>query len=162
MTPIILLFVLIGVPILLGIVFRVGAVYLYTSLLVGELLVKYVGDDAAVAVGGFVRGEYSQIVSSLLLLLIPIVVTVIMLRGTMPKSHILVQLPALISTGATLYIFAVPLLTGGVIGAVLESNIGKTVNSSQDIIIAVSGLIVVCTMWLTGRSHKRKHKKHSK
>ncbi|MCA9333082.1 hypothetical protein KDA00_04390 [Candidatus Saccharibacteria bacterium] len=162
MPPLVYLIIIAGAPVLLGILLRVNSLYLYTSVIVGELLVRVVGDDASLAISGFIRGQYSQMMASLFLLLLPLVVTILLLRKTLPRTQILIQLPALIATGASLYIFTVPLLTGGVIGAILLSPIGKSVNSAQDVIIAASGIVAVSTMWVTNRHHNHKHGKHHK
>ncbi len=163
MTPIIVLAIVVGTPVLLGLLFRVSSLYMYISVVVGQLLLTFVGDDAALAAGGFVKGQYSQMISSLFLLLMPLVVTFIFLRHTVPKSKLFFHLPAYVAVGGSLYIFLVPLLTAGVVGAILASPLGKAVNTSQDIIIAASGLIILSTMWLTGGHHERGHHgKHHK
>ena len=162
MTPVIVLAVFIGTPVLIGLLLRIRSLYLYTSIVVGELLIQFVGDDAAVVASGIMKGQYSQMVSSLFLLLIPLLITILVLRRTTPKTQVFIELPALVAVGGTLYIFAVPLLTAGVIGSILGSPIGSSVNKSQDIIIASAGLIVLSTMWLTNKHKESKHGKHHK
>lgn len=156
-----MLILFIILPLLAGVVLRVNAVYLYLGVLTGKIMLIFVGDDAAVAVGGLIRGQNSQLISSMILLLLPAILTVIILRGSLPKSQVFLQVPALIATGATLYIFAVPLFTSGIVGSVLSSDVGKSINSSQDLIIVASAVIVLVTMWVVNKTHhEHHHKKH--
>ncbi len=151
----------IALPIFLSIFFRVNAVHLYLSLLIGKMLLIFVGDDAAVAVGGFVKGNNSQLISSLLLLLIPVVLTLFILRSSLPKTQVFLQVPAMLAVGVTLYIFAVPLFSSGVQGNIMANEIGKSINGSQDLIVSASALIVLITMWITNKTHHdHHHKKH--
>lgn len=162
MTPLVLLAVIIGLPLLVSIVFRVSSVYLYVSVVAGKLLLTYVGDDAAVALGGLIRNQYSQIFSSLFLLLFPLVITGILLKHSITKSKLVLHFAAYLATFATLYIFVLPTLATGTVGAVINSPIGRPINNFQDIIVAGSALIVLVTMWLTSRGHSAGHHKHYK
>jgi hypothetical protein len=156
-----MLIIFVLIPLIAGLLLRVNAVFLYLSVIAGKIMLMFVGDDAAIAVGGFIRGQNSQLISSMFLLLIPAILTLIFLRGSLPKSQVFLQIPALIATGATLYIFAIPLFTSGIVESVLSSEIGKSVNSSQDLIVASSSLIVLVTMWVINKSHHgNHHKKH--
>ena len=164
MEPIVILSLFVGLPIILGIILRVNPIYMYLSVVVGKVLLAFVGDDAAVAASGLIKGQNSQMFSSLFLLVIPLILTMLLLRGSLHKTQILLLAPVFIAVGASLYIFALPQLTAGTIGTVLASEVGKTINSSQDLIIAVSGVIVVVAMWITNRPHHEhhKHQKHHK
>lgn len=161
MTPYLMIAGFIILPIVLAVFFRVNGVYLYLSLLIGKILLMFVGDDAAVAVGGFIKGNNSQLISSLMLLLIPVVLTFFILRLSLPKTQLLFQIPALIAFGTTLYIFAVPLFSSGIQGNVMANEIGKNINSSQDLIVSGLAIIVLITMWAINRTHHdHHHKKH--
>ncbi len=161
MSQYLLLAAFIALPIFLAVFFRVNAVFLYLSLLIGKMLLMFVGDDAAVAVGGFVKGDNSQLISSLLLLLIPVVMTMFVLRSSMPKTQIFLHIPAMLAVGMTLYIFAVPLFSSGIQGSVMANDTGKNINGSQDLIVSASALIVLITMWITNKTHhEHHHKKH--
>ncbi len=164
MEPIVTLSLFVGLPIILGIILRVNPVYMYLSVVVSKILLIFVGDDAAVAAGGFIKGQNSQMFSSLFLLVLPLILTMLILRGGLHKPQILILVPAFIAVGASLYIFALPQLTAGIIGTVLASEVGKTINSSQDLIVAASGVIVMVVMWIVNRPHQEhhKHKKHHK
>jgi hypothetical protein len=156
-----MLILFIVIPLVVAVVLRVNAVFLYLSVVVGKIMLIFVGDDAAVAAGGLIRGQNSQLISSMFLLLVPLVLTILLLKGSLPRTQVFLQFPALIATGATLYIFAVPLFTSGIVGSVLSSEIGKSVNSSQDLIIAASAVIVLVTMWVVNKTHhEHHHKKH--
>lgn len=149
------------VPVLLALFLRVSAVFIFLSLVAGNLLVTYVGDDAGLSLGMFVKGANADFLANLGLLLLPVVLSLLFLRRTLPKSKFLLHLPALIASGLSLAVLALPLFDSNAQEQIFANQYGMMIRENQDIIIGATALMVLFIMWMTYR-HKgdKKHKKH--
>jgi hypothetical protein len=160
MNPLILLGAIAGVPVVLALVFRVSGVFLFLSVAVGSLFVSYVGDDASLALGMVVRGQNTTLMTQFGLLLVPVVLSLLFLRKTLPKSKVLLHVPLLVATGASLAISALPFLDSGAQAKVFANQYGGTFRDAQDVIVATTGLLALAILWLTYHHKEDKHKKH--
>lgn len=153
----------IAIPVLLGLLFRVSSVYIFVSIAVGELLVRFVGDDAGLVASGFIKGQNGPTVALLLLLVLPMLFTVLFLKGSVARSKMLLDIIPLVALGLMLLVFVISLLPSGLQQQIFATKLGGIVKSTQDLIVAAAGLIILANMWLTGRVHHHaKHGKHHK
>jgi hypothetical protein len=161
MDSLILLAAIAGVPVLVALVFRVSAVFLFLSLAAGSLLVTYVGDDASLALGTLVRGQNTNLIAQFGLLLLPVALTLLLLRKTMPRSRLLLHVPVLVVTGLALAALALPFLDAAAQEKIFANEYGNMLRESQDVAVGAAAILALLLMWLTGR-HKedKKHKKH--
>lgn len=161
MDSLILLAAIAGIPVLLALLFRVSGVFLFLSVAAGNLLVLYLGDDAGLALGMMVRGQSANVLAQFILLLLPVALSLLLLKKTLPKSKVLLHAPLLIATGLTLTALALPLLDSNAQEKVFANQYGNILRESQDIIVGVAAMLALLIMWLTYR-HKgeKKHKKH--
>ena len=162
MTPIILLAVIAGVPVLYALLFRISAVFLFLSVVIGDLLVKYLSDDVSLALATMIRGPKVPMITQLVLLLLPVIMTMVWLRKSMPKLKLLLHIPALILSGLTLAVFTLSLLETSVQTEITSTPIGHAFNSSQDIIIGVASVSVLILAFISYRHREGKHGKHHK
>ena len=160
MESLVILAVIAGLPILLGLLLRVSAVFLFASIAAGSLLVTYMGDDASLALGMMVRGQDTNLIAQLILLLLPVGLTFLLLRKTMPRSKLLLHVPAVVMSGLALAALALPLLDAAAQEKIYANEYGNMLRESQDIIVGAAAVVVLLLMWVTYR-HKedKKHKK---
>lgn len=158
MTTLILLGLLAGVPILLALLLRVSAVFLFLSVLVGDVFVKYLSDDVILVFSGFIKSARLPLIVQLTLLCLPLIMTLILMRKSLPSSKILLHVVPLIFTGLTLSVLALPLLTSGMQTAIFSTSPGRVLRNAQDLIVSGAGLLTLALAW---QSYKHKSdKKH--
>jgi hypothetical protein len=160
MNPLILLGIIAGLPVVLALVFRVSGVFLFLSAAVGSLFVSYVGDDASLALGMLVRGQNTTLVCQFGLLLVPVALSLLFLRKTLPKSKVLLHLPLLVATGASLAVLALPFFDSGAQARVFANQYGDMFKDAQDVVVATAGLLALAILWLTYHHKEDKHGKH--
>lgn len=160
MTPLILLAAIAGVPVLLALFLRVSAVYLFLSAAAGSLLVTYIGDDAGLALGMMMKGQNTTLIAQFALLAIPVVLSLFLLRKTMPKSKVLLHLVPLIGTGLTIAVLALPFFDSTTQSQIFANYYGDMFKDAQDVIVGATSLMILFLMWITLK-HKedKKHKK---
>jgi uncharacterized membrane protein YuzA (DUF378 family) len=161
MNSLILLGALVVLPIIAAFILRVNAILLFFSIMAGGLLTKFLGDDATLALGAFVRGEAASMYSQLILLLLPVVVTLFFGRKSLTASKILFNIPAIILNGLVIGVLALPLLSNGLEKQLVGTEPGSMLRNMQDIIVGLAVLLNLLLLWVTFR-HKSegKHKKH--
>lgn len=163
MTPLIILAAIAGAPAILALFLRVNAIYLYLSAAAGSLLVTYVGDDAGLALGILLRGQNAMLYAQLGLLFAPIILTLIFLRKTLPKSKVLFQLVPLVGVGLMIGVLALPYFGSDAQEQIFANYYGDMFKDSQDVIVGAVSIIIMFYLWIS-KKHKedKKHKKHKK
>lgn len=151
-----------AVPALAGIFFRVNAIFLFAAVAAGNLLVMYWGDDAGLVVGMWAKGVNSNQIAQLTLLFLPVVLTLLLLRKTLPKAKLLLHAPVLLGVGLSLAVLALPLLDSSVQSKIFSNEYGNLFRESQDMAVGLTAIAVVLLMLLTnrhreGKKHKKKH-----
>ena len=117
MIPLIVLALVVGMPVLLALVFRVNAIFVFLSICAGYFLQFALSDDVDLAFATVVRGSDSIVVARLVLLVLPLLLTLLLVRKSQGKSLIFQFVP-LIFSGLFLAIIALPLLPAGTAGAI--------------------------------------------
>jgi hypothetical protein len=162
MTPIILLAVIAGVPVLYALLFRVNAIFLFLSVVTGDLLVRYLSDDVSLALATMVRNDKTTLITQFMLLLLPVAAALLWLRKTTPATKLLLHIPALLLTGLSLAVFTLPILDNGIKTQIVSDPIGHALNSGQDIIIGVSSISVLILAFISYKHREGKHGKRHK
>jgi len=160
MNALILLGAIAGVPVLLALVFRVSAIYLFLSIAAGSLLVTYIGDDASLALGMVVRGQNTTLITQFALLLVPVGMSLLFLRKSLPKSVMLFHVPVLVAAGAALAALALPYMDSNVQQQLFSTRYGNVFRNAQDVVVAAAAGMTLILMWLTAGHKEGKHKKH--
>lgn len=159
MIPLIVLGLIIGLPILLALIFRVNAIFVFLSICAGYFLQFALSDDFDLAFATVVRGADSIIVARLVLLFLPLLLTLFLVRKSQGKSLIL-QIMPLIFSGLFLAIITLPLLPSGTEGAIYDDPIGGNLRQAGDLIMAaaiVSNLILVWMLHKPPKNHRKHH-----
>lgn len=158
MIPLIIIGGVALLPILLGLVFRVHALYVFVSICVGYFLQFALSDDVDLALATIIRGSNSILVARFVLLGLPIVLTMFFLRRTAGKG-MLFQLVPLILSGLLLAAIVLPLLPPGTEQAVYDSPYGGNIKGAQDLVLAAAAVSNLLMTWILFKQHGD-HKKH--
>jgi len=151
------------VPVLLIVLLRVNAAFVFLSLCLGDVLVQFTGNDAvSIFTGASINAQLPASTIKLLLLLLPAVLTVLfMIKTVKSKQKYFNVLPAL-GTGVLTSLFVVPQLPPGLSHAITHSNIWTQIQTYQSGLVAISTLICLLFLWTQRPKHEKedKHKKH--
>jgi hypothetical protein len=158
MIPLIVFGAIVGAPVLLGLVMRVNAVFIFLSVCAGYLLQLSLSDSVDLLAATFIRGSNSLVIARVALMVLPTLLTLFLLRKTMGRSLIFQIIPLLFS-GMMLGVLLLPLLTPGFSQSVYSSQYGGSIRSSTDLVtaVAVASNMILAYMLFKGQS---KHKKH--
>lgn len=160
MVPIVLFAVIAGLPILNALILRVSAIFLFTSIAVGNFLVLYLSDDVTLALNAFSKDKNIPMIVQLVLLLTPVLLTLFFLRKTTTRGKFLLHLLPLIGCGFSIAVLTLPILPGELQAQIFNLPFGEIFNNSQDLIIGVTAILVLVLMWQTYKPHA--DGKHSK
>jgi len=159
MMPIVLFAVIAGLPVLVALLLRVSAIFLFTSIAVGNLLVLYLSDDAILAVNAFNKSPQVPMVVQLTLLFLPVLCTLVVLRKSLAKSKFFLHFIPLIGCGLSLAVIALPVLPGDLRAQIFSMPFGSIFKNSQDLIVSITAVMVLLLMW---RGYRQKDDKHGK
>ncbi len=160
MSPLILLAAIAGLPVLLALLFRVNAVFLFMSVAAGNLLVRFVAEDADLALGMVMRNGDTAFIAKLILQLAPVILTILFLRKTLPRSKMFLHVIPSIAIGLSLGVFVLSFLSTSVQAKVFDAPYGDKLKSSQDLIVAGAAMLTLLLAWLTYRNKDAKAGKH--
>jgi hypothetical protein len=158
MVPLIILAALVVLPVLLALIFRVHAVFVFLSICVGYFLQLAISDDVDLALATIIRGSNTVVIARLVLLLLPVALTLFMLRKSRGKSLVF-QLAPLVLSGLFLASLALPLLSPDLEQSVYDLQYGKGIKQSTDLIMAAAVVGNLVLAWVLFKS-KRDHRKH--
>lgn len=161
-TPLALLGVLIGLPLLNALLFRVNAIFLFVSIAVGNLLVQFLGDDVILAVNAFSRSQNVPMIVNLSLQLAPVVMTLFILRKSVPPTKMLLHLLPLVGCCLMIAVLALPLLPLATQEQIFALPLGDVFKQSQDLVVAITAVMILALTWRSYRPHDGKHGKRSK
>lgn len=162
MSPLITLGLIVGLPLLLFIVLRVKPLYIFVSIVTGYFLMSLLGDTAALTFGSMIRSSNSDTMIKLALLLLPLILTLFLMRKTLSAAAIPFQLILLVANALMLAEFVVPLLSPGTQHAIYNTQIGSIFKQASDLIIAGAAVLHVIVMWIMRPRHHGEHGHHGK
>lgn len=163
MTPSGLVILLAAAPVLLLTVLRVNAAMVFLSLCLGQVLVQFVGPEAANTVGIIASdGRTNPPMVSLALLLLPaIFTTLIMARTVKGKFKLIFNVLPAISVGILGLLLAEPHLSEGLQGSIESTDAWYLVTKLQTFVVGVSAILALFFLWLQ-RPKAHKDDKHHK
>ncbi len=164
MNPLILMAIIGLVPVLLIVLARVKAAFVFMSLAVGVILSNYVGDTALDMVQTFVRG-YNATTQSMVqigLLIVPVLLTLLFLNRSLSNNKTIINIFPAILTGLTVLFLVVPLLPPGTSNGIYGNSIWLRLGSYQAALISAAALISLAQLWGSGHGSRDKDKKKKK
>lgn len=168
MDPIVILGILLAAPIAALMWLRSNASLVFLSLCLGNVLVEFVGPDAATILSSASAKTYGTEPSlpyvNLILLLLPAVLTsVIMIRTVKGHAKLAFNLLPSISVGLLGVLLAVPLLSKGLTGSLTHLPLWHQLESLQTLILSLGAMFSLLSLWLqrSPGGHEAKHGKHA-
>jgi hypothetical protein len=162
MSPTILLALIAGLPLIFTAVLRVKPLYVFVSIVCGYFASEFLGEIAALTLGSVLQVNNIGVIARLFLLLLPLVVTLFLMRKTLSAASLPFQFILLAVDSILLATFLVPILTPGLQASIYSTNIGNVFRQAHDVLItSITGLHVL-VMWFMRPRHDAhgKHKKH--
>lgn len=156
MLPLIALGAVAAVPIVAAILWRVNSILLFTSVAVGDLLVRYLGEDASLITESFYKGPRAAMATKLTLLFLPVLFTLLFGKHSLSRFRAILHFVPIVATGIVLAFLTLPLLTGNFQASVYNSSFGTYIKNTQDMAIAGAGVASLVVAWLT---NQQKHDK---
>ncbi len=159
MIPLIVFAAIVAVPVLLALILRVNALFVFMSIASGYFLQFALSDDVDLALATIIRGSNSIVTARLVLLGVPILLTLFLLRKTAGRSQLFQLLP-LIFSGMLLGALALPLLPVAFEQDIYSSQFGSGIKQSQDLVVAaaaVSNLVLAWTLHKPKKDHRKHH-----
>lgn len=159
MNSLVILSGIFGILLLLVMFLRVSSIFLFLALASGLLLAQYIAVDTSVVLEAFLPDKSMGANVQLILLLLPVLLTLIILRKTVKGRKVILHFIPWVITLATLVSFVMSYLPGGVRHNLQSSLLGRPLNSSQNVLISMS---VAVNLFLAFLVHKPgdKSKKH--
>lgn len=156
----IILGVVLGLPLVLGLIFRVNTSFLFFSMLAGELLSRYFADDAELVIRLVVRNPAIQPYVELGLLLAPVILTALFLRKTLSKGRMIIYVIPYLITGFVLAAFALPMLPEPLQDQTRTVQVGERLLEGHETIVGAVVFVQLVTLWAMNRTHEhgKKHK----
>jgi len=135
---------------------RIPATVLFLSILIGKLFAEELSLDAYDIVGGVFPGLTTTSVQAGLLIL-PVLLTIVFLKGSTLKSRMLLNAIPLLFCLITLALFINPYFD---VVSRLDEQQRIILTDNQSYVVAVAGLITLLSAWLSkGKSLARHSKK---
>lgn len=139
---------------------RIPAAVLFLSILIGKLFAEELSLDAYDFVSGIFPGLSTTAVQAGLLIL-PVILTIIFLKGSTQKSRMLFNAVPLLFCLITLGLFINPYFD---VVSRLDEQQRIILTDNQSYVVAVAGLITLLSAWLSrgkslGRHHGSRRKK---
>ncbi len=158
MIPLIVFGAMIGLPLLLALILRVNAVFVFMSICAGYLLQLSLSDSVDLLVAMFIRGSNSLVMARAILFVLPVILTLFFLRRTMGRSFMFQFIP-LIFSALMFALLLLPLLQPSFIQSVYDTAYGSTIKSSGDVItaIAIASNLALAFMLFKQHGHKKHH-----
>jgi hypothetical protein len=166
MSPTYLVIAFIAVPALLLTLLRVNATLVFLSLCLGQVLVQFVGNEAASTVGIIASdGSTNQALVSLGLIVTPaIFTTLFMIRTIKGKLRLALNILPALAVGVLGLLLIEPLLAPGIRSSLEASSAWNLVQGLQTLVVGVSAIVSMFFLWLQRpKSHGGGHgdvKKH--
>jgi hypothetical protein len=143
----------------LGLLFlRVPSAIAFLSLLIGQLLSTEASGDVYSFVGSVIQVHQLQHVQMALLLL-PLLLTILFLRGRVPKSKLFIEAVPTLLLAALAILLLAPLLTQ--LNILLDMASGDKIQAYKSIIVVAASISGLLSAWLSyPKIHDKHHKKH--
>lgn len=162
MTPHIILGILLCLPLVLGVLFRVSASALFFSVMAGELLGRYFHSEAASFARSTFKTQASADYAEAFIVILPLLFTALFMNGSIPRHKTLFHAIPLAITGIVLAAFVLPILPTGVQEQVATVPLGKQLLDTSNMIIGVVVLLQLIALWILNRAPGEGHRKRKK
>lgn len=164
MLPYIILGIILGIPVFFGLFFRVSASHLFFSVMTGELLARYFGEDVERFISSTFKDGNLTHYSEAIVITLPIILTALILKGSVSRTKGILNFFPLIITSIVYAAFMLPVLPHEVQTTVASVPLGQSLLDTSNVIIGGVVLIQLVALWLLnrGENSSKKRRKRSK
>lgn len=153
MDPLVILIILLAAPVAVLTWLRINASLVFLSLCLGNVLIQFVGPDAATILSSSSSKTHGAPESigyvNLFLLLLPVVLTtVFMIHSVRGRAKLLFNLFPAISVGMLVTLLAVPLLSAGLTGSLTQLTLWHKLESLQTLIVSLGAMLSLLFLWM--------------
>ncbi|PID32489.1 hypothetical protein CR970_00240 [Candidatus Saccharibacteria bacterium] len=142
-------------------VWRVQSTVLMMSILVGWVLQRTLGDSSEFALAAVMRSGPTYELSQAGLLLLPVVLTLLLMRRSLPRPLVLVQALPLLLAVASLGILLLHSLPDTLANQLYNAPGGIKFQRAEDLVITAGAIMNLLLAWRMYRLHESGgHKKH--
>lgn len=159
MLPYIILGLVLGVPIFFGLFFRVSASHLFFSVMAGELLGRYFGEDVEHFLTDTFKDASLAHYAEAIVITLPIILTALFLKGSVSRTKGMLNFFPLIITSIVYAAFTLPVLPHNIQEEVAKVSIGQNLLDTSSVIIGMVVLIQLVALWLLNRGDEGKKKR---
>lgn len=149
---------LFGLPLLVGLLFRVNTSFLFVSILAAEILERYFRYDAELVLRTFLKNEAILAYTGLVMLVVPVLLTGVFLHGSLSRARSLMHFLPLVLCGIVFAAFAGPLLPAVIQAEVIQVPAGAILLDSAQLIVGVTVLLQLLALWFLSKPKKDKEK----
>lgn len=143
-------------------VLRTNSAVVFFSVCAGSVLANQLGNEASLISSTVIKdGDINKSVAYLCLILLPAIFSAIFLRGTVTSAKVVFNIVPSVATGALLALLVIPLLPPSVSGSILDTELWRTLQKYQPIILVGGMISSIVLLWFTQKKEK-KHGKHKK
>ena len=162
MTPIIIIGLLAGVPLLLGLLLRVHTSALFISVASGYLLSMFVGETAGLVSRSFITNTSTAMVTKMVVFLLPIAISMWILRKGLNAAQMVPHFLPLVGCSALILVLGLPLLPPATQTSVYSSFPGDLIKQMSDAIVGIAVALQLILMWITARPIRPKDVQHGR
>lgn len=154
------------IPILLMTLLKINASFVYLSICLGFVLSSFTANNSTL------NNLYTKNVNmngnantniQIILILLPVIITMVLMIKSIPKSMLLINALMSIACGVLLVLIITPLLPSQIGSKVMNSTTWNQLKNFQDLIIGATSLFALATLALNRRSaHSHHGSKHGK
>lgn len=147
---------LFGLPLLVGLLFRVSTSFLFVTILAAELLERYFRYDVELALRPFIGSEVILSYVGLTMLVLPMLLTGIFLKGTLSLVRMTLHVVPLMLSGVVFAAFAAPVLPPVIQTELQTLEIGRVLLDNAQFIVGVTVLLQLLALWFLTKKKEAK------
>lgn len=155
----IILGLVVGFPLLIGLLFRASMSHLFFSLMAGELLGRYFGEDLDLVISAFFPKTDLRGYGAIALLVLPMLLTAVFLKGTISKGKVVLHIIPLIVTGVIFAAFLAPILPANIQDVLASFGLGRQLLDLNKVIIGGMVALQLLALWLLNRGGESRRKR---
>lgn len=165
MSPLIIIGLFAGGTFLLGLFLRIHTSALFLSIASGFLLATYVGDTASLVARSFVAADSTGMIARLVLFLLPMLLTMWLMRGSLGAPQMVMHFLPLVGCAAIVTVLGITFLPDATQSAVYGSFPGSILKQMPDALVGIGVAFQLLLMWMTARPRRNPpphHRGHHK
>lgn len=144
---------------LLSLMFRVNAVYVFLGMAAGVVLQAHLSESFGLAIDAVAKDLPVILIADVFLLAAPIIAMLFLMRKTMRHHMVVVQIVPLVAVSLAVPLVALPVLPEAFQLAVAQDELGAVYVQAADVVISIAAVLSLVLAWRTYGLRDLKHHK---